>query len=57
MKAKKKPVTIYTAEILGIGTKPMLQVLNVEEPPAQKWGSKFDNVDAVVTKLKEIGAT
>ncbi|KNZ43836.1 electron transfer flavoprotein beta subunit, partial [Puccinia sorghi] len=30
--------------------------LKVEEPPAQKAGQIFDNVHAVVAKLKEIGA-
>lgn len=56
MKAKKKPITTYTAEQLGIDIKPTLKVLKVEEPPARKGGQKFDDVDAVVAKLKEIGA-
>ncbi|KNZ58764.1 electron transfer flavoprotein beta subunit [Puccinia sorghi] len=40
----------------GIDTKPTLKVFKVEEPLVRKAGQIFDNVDAVVAKLKEIGA-
>ncbi|PLW25410.1 hypothetical protein PCANC_10231 [Puccinia coronata f. sp. avenae] len=56
MKAKKKPITTYTAEQLGINTQPTLKVLKVEEPPARKGGQKVADVDAMVEKLKELGA-
>ncbi|KNZ61537.1 uncharacterized protein VP01_13875g1 [Puccinia sorghi] len=44
------------AEQQGIDTKPTRKVLKVEEPQARKAGQIFDNVDAVVAKLKEIRA-
>lgn len=56
MKAKKKPITTYTTEQLGIDPSPRLKVLKVEEPPTRKGGQKVESVDAVVDKLKELGA-
>ncbi|KAG0149427.1 hypothetical protein CROQUDRAFT_332288 [Cronartium quercuum f. sp. fusiforme G11] len=56
MKAKKKTITTYTPQDLGIDTKPHLEVLKIEEPPKRKGGLKVDDVDAVISKLKEAGA-
>ncbi|KAH9466141.1 hypothetical protein Pst134EB_001205 [Puccinia striiformis f. sp. tritici] len=56
MKAKKKPITTYTAEELGIETRPTLKILKVEEPPVRKGGQKVQTVDEMVDKLKEVGA-
>lgn len=56
MKAKKKTITTYTAEELGIDTTNRLEILKVEEPPKRKGGLKVESVDEVITKLKEAGA-
>jgi electron transfer flavoprotein beta subunit len=52
MKAKKKPIVIFTAADLGVDTTPRVQQIKVEEPPKRKAGIKVANVAELVSKLK-----
>ena len=52
MKAKKKPLEIFTATDLGIDTTPRVQQIKVEEPPQRKAGIKVASVAELVNKLK-----
>ena len=56
MKAKKKPLVKKTLEEMGVDVKRRLQTVKVEEPPPRKGGQKVDDVDAMIAKLKELGA-
>ncbi|KAF8989016.1 hypothetical protein BDQ17DRAFT_1402169 [Cyathus striatus] len=57
MKAKKKPVTKYSAADLGVDLTPQLETLKVTEPPTRVGGGKVESVDELVAKLKEAGIT
>lgn len=52
MKAKKKPVTTFTPEQLGVSLKQHLSVLSVSEPPARKAGVTVQNVGELLDKLR-----
>ena len=56
MKAKKKPIDEKTPDALGVDVAPRLKTLKVEEPPKRLAGIKVENVQALVAKLKEVGA-
>jgi electron transfer flavoprotein beta subunit len=56
MKAKKKPLVKKTLEEMGVDVKRRLQTVKVEEPPPRKGGQKVEDVDAMIAKLKELGA-
>ena len=43
------------ASDLGVDTTPHIDVLDVSDPPMREAGIKVENVDTLVTKLKEIG--
>ena len=43
-------------EDLGVDLSPRLETLKVTEPPKRKGGLKVDSVDALISKLKEVGA-
>jgi len=55
MKAKKKPLDVKTAADYGVDIAPRLKTLKVSEPPVRVAGVKVADVDALVTKLKELG--
>ncbi|MFK4873298.1 electron transfer flavoprotein subunit beta/FixA family protein [Novosphingobium sp. ZW T3_23] len=55
MKAKKKPLDVKTAADYGVDIAPRLKTLKVSEPPVRSAGVKVADVDALVTKLKELG--
>jgi electron transfer flavoprotein beta subunit len=55
MKAKKKPLDVKTAADYGVDIAPRLKTLKVSEPPVRSAGIKVADVDALVTKLKELG--
>lgn len=57
MKAKKKPITKLTPADLDVDLTPVLEYLKVTEPAQRIGGAKVENVDALVTKLKEAGIT
>ena len=52
MKAKKKPIEIFTAADLGVDIAPRVQQIKVEEPPKRKAGIKVASVAELVSKLK-----
>jgi electron transfer flavoprotein beta subunit len=56
MKAKKKPIETKTPADYGVDTKPRLQVVKVAEPKKREAGEKVADVDALIAKLKSIGA-
>ncbi|EST06455.1 Electron transfer flavoprotein, alpha/beta-subunit, N-terminal [Kalmanozyma brasiliensis GHG001] len=57
MKAKKKPFKKYTLADLGLEdqVKPRQEILKVAEPPKREGGAKVENVDELISKLKEAG--
>jgi len=52
MKAKKKPLDVFTPETLGVDITPRLTTLKVAEPPKRKSGVMVADVAALVDKLK-----
>ena len=52
MKAKQKKIDVLEIGSFGIDIKDRLQVLEVNEPPERKPGIKVDDVEALVSKLK-----
>ncbi|KAF2448948.1 electron transfer flavo protein beta-subunit [Karstenula rhodostoma CBS 690.94] len=56
MKAKKKPLEKKTLKDYGLDEQPRLKTLKVTEPPPRKGGVKVDDVDGMISKLKELGA-
>jgi len=52
MKAKKKPIEIFTAADLGVDLTPRVHQIKVEEPPKRKAGIKVASVAELVSKLK-----
>jgi electron transfer flavoprotein beta subunit len=56
MKAKKKPLVKKTMEDYGIDLAKRLKTVKVTEPPARQGGGKVEDVDGMISKLKELGA-
>ncbi|KAK4662957.1 putative electron transfer flavoprotein subunit [Podospora pseudopauciseta] len=56
MKAKKKPLEKKTLADFGITGEKRLKTLKVTEPPPRKGGGKVEDVDGLISKLKELGA-
>ncbi|KAK4230100.1 hypothetical protein QBC38DRAFT_507791 [Podospora fimiseda] len=56
MKAKKKPLEKKTLADYGITGDKRLKTLKVTEPPARQGGGKVEDVDGLISKLKELGA-
>ncbi|KAI5198667.1 hypothetical protein AUEXF2481DRAFT_38374 [Aureobasidium subglaciale EXF-2481] len=56
MKAKKKPLVKKTMEDYGIDLTKRLKTVKVTEPPPRQGGGKVDDVDGMISKLKELGA-
>jgi electron transfer flavoprotein beta subunit len=52
MKAKKKPVDVYTPEDLGVDITPRVKTLKVMPPPERKAGIIVESVEQLVDKLK-----
>ncbi|MEO1170126.1 MAG: electron transfer flavoprotein subunit beta/FixA family protein [Pseudomonadota bacterium] len=55
MKAKSKPLDQKTPADYGVNTAPRLTTSNVSEPPKREAGEILEDVDSLVTKLKEMG--
>ena len=53
MKAKKKPIDMFTPEDLGVGVAPRVTVLKVVEPPARDVGVKVSSAGELVEKLRQ----
>jgi electron transfer flavoprotein beta subunit len=56
MKAKKKKLDKKTLADYGVDGKSRLKTIKVEEPPPRKGGGKVEDVDGMISKLKELGA-
>ncbi|MDO6592134.1 electron transfer flavoprotein subunit beta/FixA family protein [Loktanella sp. D2R18] len=56
MKAKRKPLQIISAAEYGVDAAPRLIVNKTVEPPQRAAGEILASVDALVSKLKEVGA-
>ncbi|KAK4099681.1 electron transfer flavoprotein, beta subunit [Parathielavia hyrcaniae] len=56
MKARKMPVEKKTLADFGVTVEKRLKVLKVTEPPARQGGGKVEDVDGLISKLKELGA-
>ncbi len=56
MKAKKKPMDEKTPADYGVDIAPRLTTITVTEPPVRQAGEKVEDVDALVAKLKAVGA-
>ena len=52
MKAKKKPVDIYTPADLGVDVAPRITTLKVEPPPQRKAGIIVESAEELVDKLR-----
>ncbi len=52
MKAKKKPLDVFTPEELGIELSNHIHLIHVEPPPERQAGIKVEDVDELVDKLK-----
>lgn len=56
MKAKKKPLVKKALDDYGIDLKQRLKTVKVSEPPTRQGGQKVEDVDGMISKLKELGA-
>ncbi|KAI0144674.1 electron transfer flavoprotein, beta subunit [Xylariaceae sp. FL1272] len=56
MKAKKKPLVKMSLSDLGIANERRLKVVKVTEPAPRQGGGKVEDVDGLISKLKELGA-
>ena len=56
MKAKKKKLEKKTLADYGIDGTPRLKTVKVDEPPVRQGGGRVDDVDGMISKLKELGA-
>ena len=56
MKAKKKKMEKKSLSDYGIDGEARLKTVKVEEPPPRKGGGKVEDVDGMISKLKELGA-
>ena len=53
MKAKKKPIDVFTPEDLGVGVAPRVTVLKVVQPAARDAGVKVSSAAELVEKLRQ----
>jgi len=53
MKAKKKPIDVFTPRDLGVGVAPRVTVLKVVEPAARDAGVKVSSAAELVEKLRQ----
>jgi electron transfer flavoprotein beta subunit len=56
MKAKKKPLDTKAPADYGVDVTPRLSVVKVAEPKKREAGEKVADVDALIAKLKSVGA-
>ena len=56
MKAKKKKIEAKTLEDYGVNGRSRLNIIRVEEPPPRRGGAKVEDVDGMISKLKELSA-
>ncbi|KAI3332100.1 electron transfer flavoprotein, beta subunit [Xylariaceae sp. AK1471] len=56
MKAKKKPLVKMSLSDLGVANERRLKIVKVTEPAPRQGGGKVEDVDSMISKLKELGA-
>ncbi|KAI1819571.1 electron transfer flavoprotein, beta subunit [Xylaria intraflava] len=56
MKAKKKPIVKMSLSDLGVANERRLKIVEVTEPAPRQGGGKVEDVDGMISKLKELGA-
>lgn len=56
MKAKKKPMEVIEGKSLGVELKPILEQIEVSDPPSRTAGKKVGTVDELIQELKNKGA-
>lgn len=56
MKAKKKKLEKKKLEDYGVDATKRLKTVKVTEPPVRQGGGKVEDVDGMISKLKELGA-
>ncbi|KAG9228696.1 hypothetical protein BJ875DRAFT_228767 [Amylocarpus encephaloides] len=56
MKAKKKKTEKISAADLGVDVGRRLKTVKVIEPPPRQGGGKVEDIDGMISKLKELGA-
>lgn len=56
MKAKKKQLDKKTLADFGVDGTKRLETIQVVEPPPRQGGGKAENVDGLISRLKELGA-
>ena len=56
MKAKKKPLDVKSPADFGVDVAPRVATTNVSEPPVRQAGELVEDVDALIAKLKSVGA-
>ena len=56
MKAKKKPLEKKSLSDYGLDAEKRLKTVKVAEPPPRQGGGKVEDVDGMISKLKELGA-
>jgi len=52
MMARKKPIEVINASLLGVDLEPRLKLLKVMEPPVRKPGIKVGSVEELLNKLR-----
>ncbi|MFT4054483.1 MAG: electron transfer flavoprotein subunit beta/FixA family protein, partial [Novosphingobium sp.] len=57
MKAKKKQLDVKSPADYGVDIAPRLRLVSVMEPPVRSAGIKVADVDALVSRLIEMGIT
>jgi electron transfer flavoprotein beta subunit len=53
MKARKKPVEIFTCEQLGVNVRPLTKTLSTSRPPKRPGGTRVESVEELMVKLKQ----
>lgn len=56
MKAKKKPLEKKKLSDYGLDVEARLKTIKVAEPPPRQGGGKVEDVDGMISRLKELGA-
>ncbi len=56
MKAKKKPLVKKTLADYGLDVEGRLKTIKAQEPPTRQGGGKVEDVDGMISRLKELGA-
>ncbi|WVO14857.1 hypothetical protein L204_102496 [Cryptococcus depauperatus] len=55
MKAKKKKIENLKPEDLGLDFTPRLETISISDPPKRQGGAKVENIQELVSKMKEAG--